>query len=139
MSHTRFDRLDLVALAVGGALGAGLRWAIDELGPNDAGFPIGTLTANVLGCAVLGAIVAQRRQRPERRRLWLGAGTGFCGSLTTFSTFAVELATFLGAPGAVDGSTPVRALVYLTASIAAGAAAFTATRATVRTTEGGRR
>ena len=139
MSRTGFDRRDLLALAAGGALGAGLRWAIAELTPDDAWFPSGTLMANVLGCAVLGAVVALRRQHPDRGRLWLAAGTGFCGSLTTFSTFAVELAGFLGAPGPFETSSPARALLYLTASVAAGATAFLATRANVRTAGTGRR
>ena len=166
MSRTGFDRRDLLALAAGGVLGAALRWLISGSGdtaaeggwfvyePSSAaafdgpGFPWRTLAANVLGCLVLGAVVALRSRHLGHRRLVLAAGTGFCGSLTTFSTFAVEIAAFMRGPAAprsasgvditIDGpSSPGRAVAYLTLSIVSGALALLAGRALARSWPGG--
>lgn len=102
----------MLAIAAGGVLGATLRWLISSSGersesdwfeyePNIAesveritNFPYRTLTVNVLGCLFLGAFafLLARATEPGDRRLFLGAATGFCGSLTTFSTFAFEIA-----------------------------------------------
>jgi CrcB protein len=71
-------------VALGGAAGAVCRYLVSGA----AGSPYGTLIVNALGSLVLGAIVALSDSlRPELRLL---VGTGFCGGLTTFSTFAVE-------------------------------------------------
>ena len=55
-------------------------------------FPFGTLTVNILGSFILGALLAWVAKKtgnyPEQWRLFLG--TGFCGGFTTFSAFAVE-------------------------------------------------
>lgn len=102
-----------------------------------ASFPTATFIANVAGCLILGAaatlLAHTPRNLPEngpivsvdahrtRKRVLLGVATGFCGSLTTFSTFAVELALRLNsAPGSQAGG----AAVYLVASVLAGGAAF---------------
>lgn len=83
----------LLAVAIGGASGAVLRFVVSmALAQSTArGIPLGTLSVNAAGSLVLGAIVAlaQREPRiPAELRLFIG--TGFCGGLTTFSTFAVE-------------------------------------------------
>jgi len=78
-------------VAVGGALGATARYAIHLLWLRHSTFPLGTLTANLLGCVVIGVLMAI-----SLRRDWLDEGTrllvvtGLLGSLTTFSTFGYE-------------------------------------------------
>lgn len=67
-------------VALGAAVGAPLRWLVGRLVPG----PRGTLVVNVLGSALLGASLGLG---PSSYAL---VGTGFCGALTTFSTFAVE-------------------------------------------------
>jgi CrcB protein len=54
-------------------------------------FPYGTLAVNMLGCLILGALDVWAREKlalPKGAQLALMVG--FCGSFTTFSTFALE-------------------------------------------------
>jgi CrcB protein len=86
----RLARLEpLLLIAVGGFLGAVLRWSLAIQVP--PGFPLGTLVANVLGAFLLGVLLYEAHCRdllsPGTRLL---VGTGFCSSLTTYSTFAAE-------------------------------------------------
>jgi CrcB protein len=56
---------------------------------HDTVFPWGTLTVNVAGSLVLG-LVAGAVSHGAPAWLMTVAGTGFCGALTTFSTFGFE-------------------------------------------------
>ncbi len=99
------------------------------------GIPVDTLIVNTLGCLLLGLFtVLLVRSTGPKRRLVVGAATGFCGSLTTFSTFAVDTAVLLRGrpilPVEFEGlnvssqSAAPTALVYVLLSLTAGAAAF---------------
>ena len=87
----------VVAISVGAAAGALLRW---QLGAKLNGFfpaiPPGTLAANIVGGYIVGLAIAWLAQAsdiaPEWRLLII---TGFCGGLTTFSTFSAEVVTLL--------------------------------------------
>jgi CrcB protein len=88
-----------LALVAGGAIpGALLRWRLGLEMPQGLGalppWLNGTLLANLLGCLLIGVLVAQP---PRRARLYLWAGIGFSGSLTTFSTWMLELTRALQA------------------------------------------
>ena len=77
---------------VGGGIGAVARWLISAKVQKYAMlFPLGTLAVNLLGSFLLGFIMAVYRYHGvfTREQLLLLA-TGFCGALTTFSTFAYE-------------------------------------------------
>jgi CrcB protein len=85
--------MQLLAIALGGALGALARYLVSSgihavLG---RGFPYGTLVVNVLGSLLMGFLLVQFTERlgmpPQARALWL---VGFLGGFTTFSTFSVE-------------------------------------------------
>ena len=107
-------------VALGGAVGAGCRWALGAALPHPGGWPLPTLAANVVGCLLLGLIVA-RLPGLAGRALAVGReglAVGFCGGLTTFSTFSVELADLLR-----DGRTAL-ALGYLAVSLITGYAAY---------------
>src|SRR5919109_557419 len=87
----------IVAISVGGSLGSLLRWSLGTL--LNAHFPTlppGTLTANLVGGYIIGVAVAffstYTALAPEWRLFVI---TGFCGGLTTFSTFSVEIVTLL--------------------------------------------
>jgi CrcB protein len=95
----------------GGAVGTLARAGLAEALPVHPGhWPWATFLANVLGTALLGwVVVARTRWRPL-------VGTGFCGALTTFSTFQVQVFV-LGD----DGHVPL-AVAYLAGSVACGLA-----------------
>lgn len=88
-----------LALVAGGAIpGALLRCQLGLLLPDEHGglasWLDGTLVANLLGCLVIGALAAQP---PRRAQLFLWGGIGFSGSLTTFSTWMLQLTRALQA------------------------------------------
>lgn len=81
-----------LAVGVGAALGAWLRWGLGALlNPLVPTLPLGTVAANLLGGYLVGVAVAVFAQHPglapEARLLII---TGFLGGLTTFSTFSAE-------------------------------------------------
>lgn len=86
-------------VALGGVAGAAVRWAALEVWPSTGGFPWPVLVLNVIGSLVVGATMGDggedspRQVAPAARPSVLvsGVGLGFCGGLTTFSTFAVEV------------------------------------------------
>lgn len=87
----------ILAIALGAVLGAVLRWhlgaRLNSLFPT---IPPGTLAANLIGAYVVGLGIAffatYSAISPEWRLLVI---TGFCGSLTTFSTFSAEITVLL--------------------------------------------
>jgi len=106
----------LLAVFVGGALGALARWGLDAAMPfGGHGWPWATFTANVAGTALLGYLVTRLQERlpPSTFRRPL-LGTGLCGALTTFSTLQLELVKL-----ARHGQAGVAA-AYLLASLGAG-------------------
>ena len=87
----------ILAVALGAALGALLRWLLGaKLNSVFPTIPPGTLVANLFGAYVIGLGIAFFATfssiSPEWRLLVL---TGFCGGLTTFSTFSAELTLLL--------------------------------------------
>lgn len=85
--------INILYVAVGGAVGAVLRYGISGLSKVVlvGRFPLGTLAVNLLGCLLIGLLTPlmlnERLVRPEYRLLVL---VGILGGLTTFSTFGYE-------------------------------------------------
>jgi CrcB protein len=84
--------MTVVLVLVGGALGAPLRYLTDLFiqARHDSLLPWGTLTVNVVGSLLLGGLAAAVFNSGAPSWLLTLGGTGFCGALTTFSTFGFE-------------------------------------------------
>jgi len=89
----------MVAVGCGGMLGSMLRWALAfTLNRYFPTIPPGTLAANLIGCYVIGMGIALFTANPAIPFEWrLFVTTGFCGGLTTFSTFSAEVVTLMQA------------------------------------------
>ena len=112
-------------VAIGGALGAMARFAMNVILQRDVAFPWGTLGANLLGCLVLGVIAELVASAawfneagiiPDQYRLLFAIG--FCGSFTTLSALVMELHTML------QRSEILNSFAYLMATMIGGFACF---------------
>jgi CrcB protein len=81
-----------VLVAVGGAAGSILRYLTDRRVQawRDSPFPFGTLTVNVVGSFILGFLSGWLLHGAEPSSVRSLVAVGFCGGLTTFSTFGYE-------------------------------------------------
>ena len=84
---------DFLAISVAAILGANLRYAISRLAAKEFGpvFPYGTLIINIVGSFIVGLFVIWTTERVLVDPRWrLLVVVGFCGSFTTFSSYAFE-------------------------------------------------
>ena len=83
----------VLAISFGAAAGALLRWQLGvRMNSLLTLLALGTLTANLIGGYIIGAAVAYLAEAPNLAPEWrLFIITGFCGGLTTFSTFSAEV------------------------------------------------
>lgn len=106
-------------MALAGAVGAAARYLLDGWvqGRVRGVFPWGTFVVNVTGSLLLGFLAGMALYHGFRGAPRLLLGTGFCGSYTTFSTFAYETVRLLE-----DGSV-LEGFLNAAGSLAAGAMA----------------
>lgn len=118
-SSSELRRIHVVAVALGGLVGALLRWGqVTALAPGQAelhGFPLGTFLVNVLGSVVLTAFLTAQQDAAglslSRRFVY---AVGVCGAYTTFSAFALETL------GLIERGRAGMAAVYVGASLCGG-------------------
>lgn len=108
--------MTVLLVLVGGAVGAPSRYLVDRWvqSRHESPFPWGTFAVNVAGCAVLGVVAGAVSAADGPGWLLTLLGTGFCGALTTFSTFSFETVRLVE-----EGSARV-AVAYVGASVAVG-------------------
>lgn len=115
--HLRRELRDLALVAGGAIPGALLRWQLELVAKTHGGslraISAADLLANLIGCLLIGMLLAQP---PRRARLYLWGGIGFCGSLTTFSSWMLELVR------AMENGQPLDALLVLAVSLIGGLA-----------------
>lgn len=126
----------LAVIAVGGALGALVRYGAVVAWPTVAGsFPVTIFAVNVVGCALMGVLmVVVTDMLPGRPLLRPFLGTGVLGGFTTFSAYAADGRLLFN-----DGR-PAAALAYLlgtaVSALTAVLLAMTGTRRVLRRRRG---
>ena len=117
--------LSYLFVAIGGAIGAMARFGLNIFLQRDVAFPWGTLSANLLGCLVMGVIAQLVASAtwfneagiiPDHYRLLFAIG--FCGSFTTLSALMLELHTML------QRSEILNSFAYLMTTMVGGFACF---------------
>lgn len=109
--------IDFLIVALGGAIGAMLRYAITNLAAEkiNPAFPYGTLIANLIGCFFIGLCMTLLTEKTSLSPYWrLLITVGILGGLTTFSSFSYETIKLLQA-----GQT-IPALLNIGANVALG-------------------
>jgi CrcB protein len=103
-------------VVLGAMVGAPLRYLTDRTvqARHDSVFPWGTFAVNVAGSFVLGLLYAGAKAHGISPHLMTLAGTGFCGALTTYSTFGYETVRLL------ENRSVFYAVANVVASIVAG-------------------
>lgn len=85
--------INILSIFIGGGLGAIARYLTGACCVNclKTNLPLATFIVNIVGCFLIGflyIIIAEKFQIPQPLKLALTVG--FCGGLTTFSTFSIE-------------------------------------------------
>ncbi|MEV0454865.1 fluoride efflux transporter CrcB [Catellatospora methionotrophica] len=119
--------MTVLLVALGAAVGAPLRYLVDRAvqARHDAVFPWGTFTVNVVGSFLLGLLTGGALAGVVSGEVSVLVGTGFCGALTTYSTFGYETVKLVEA-GAF-GQAFANVAVSVTTGVAAAAAGYALT------------
>jgi CrcB protein len=104
----------LLLVFLGGGLGSSLRFYFSLVENSTHLKWIPTISVNILGCLLLGGFLAAYQKEQLAHHWYILLGVGFCGGLTTFSTFSTELFLLLKNNAYYD------AVVYLVLSVVLG-------------------
>jgi fluoride exporter len=107
--------VSLFLVVAGAAIGAPLRYLSDRAIQvrHDTVFPWGTFTVNVIGSLILGIITGAITAGGASPQVQLAMGTGFCGALTTYSTFSYETLRLLEDDARLFAATNVAASIVV--------------------------
>ena len=120
----RFALKELALVGCGAVPGAWLRWQSGvHLGPVLGGSAVSDLLVNLIGSLLLGFLAGPLPRRPS---LLLLLGIGFCGCLTTFSSWMLDVVKLLQAGQPVLGLLLI--VVSLVFGVACAAAGFQLSR-----------
>jgi fluoride exporter len=108
--------VSLFLVIAGAAVGAPLRYLSDRAiqTRHDTVFPWGTFAVNAVGSLILGLVTGAVVAGGASPQVQLAVGTGFCGALTTYSTFSYETLRLL------EDDARLYAAANIVASIVAG-------------------
>lgn len=105
----------IIAVGIGGFVGAILRYLISDVIPQVNGFPLATLLINLFGSFLLAYILTAGVKKWQLHpTVILGIGTGLIGSFTTFSTFSVETLHL------IENHAYILAAIYILLSLVGG-------------------
>jgi CrcB protein len=114
--------LNILAVGIGGFIGASLRYGLSRALPF-AAFPLATLCANAVAGFAIGAMFGLDAASPVPPKLKLFVNTGILGGLSTFSTFSLEtVSLFQGGKYLIGGGYVLLSLALSLAGVAAGMA-----------------
>ena len=87
------DIKSLILVFFGGGVGSLIRYLITKYSnKNLISFPIGTSISNLVGCFIIGLLIAYYDKNDiPRKDIFLFISIGLCGGLTTFSTFMLDV------------------------------------------------
>lgn len=86
----------IIAIAIGSTLGGVFRWILSNKFNQFYTIPFGTLLSNLIAGYIIGFAMSALANMPNISPEWrLLIITGFCGGLSTFSTFSAEIVMFL--------------------------------------------
>lgn len=103
---------NMLLVALGGAVGSVVRYLVGKM--VESSFPWATLLVNIVGSVIIGVLVGLVSRAVLSADMKLMLMTGFCGGLTTFSTFANE------SLGMMKAGNVALAAVYVAVSVALG-------------------
>ena len=111
--------MTVLLVLLGGAVGAPLRYLTDRFvqSRQKTAFPWGTFTVNIIGSLVLGFLLEGSLLHHVSGTFSTLLGTGFCGALTTYSTFSLDTLKL------VEDGEHRKALLNVVVSLALGLAA----------------
>ena len=102
--------ITILSVAFGGAFGAALRYLVSQIPLLQSSFPWATFAVNLFGALLIGFIVGAAPGRLSATTVSC-LKTGFCGGLTTFSTFSLEALTM------IEKSRYLPASIYILTSV----------------------
>lgn len=87
------DLKSIILAFFGGGIGSLFRFIVTKYSnKNLISFPIGTSISNLVGCFIIGLLIAYYdRNDIPKKDVFLFISVGFCGGLTTFSTFMLDI------------------------------------------------